>query len=414
MANEKDTEKSKQDADDWRNIECWVEDDFDANELLRGLDSAGRGATQDNEEDWADWSGDEGLGEGKARTAAKTHDNSWVTKGKVTDDPMEKSWRKASKLEKVPRGRRARGEESRIGREKPRRLSEPHHNVSSIPHEPSHERRRRGGRRRGKEPDLFPSVKKEKQMDEMSSAFARLMPVAGWQPAAGEEARGEEEAEFADEGVDLAQDIKISPRLKTLPHVHEERLRLIQPKQVQVKEEEPRSRRHRSRHRKSKSAQKEKSPEPNHTEVSHPVRLRYSEEPKQSSKTAPATAKEKKRNEAGAKEANNKKKPILESKWAALNNDKADDTTVRMREQYRQKKIDSQLDWDNGVKGTADDHASAKEAVSAKSAPSNSLQKQHQHQQQHQHFAYENSEPPARNEHTPKSKAKSKLTSMWA
>ncbi|GAV27461.1 hypothetical protein PMKS-000929 [Pichia membranifaciens] len=378
MANVNETGKSKPDADDWRNIDCWVEDDFDANELIKGLDSAGLGVTQDNEDAWADWSGDEGPGEGKVGAAAKSHDNNWISKGKAIDDPMEKSWRKASKLEKALKGRKARGEES--------------------------------GRRRGKEPDLFSIVRKEKKMDEMSSAFARLMPVAKWQPATeAEDARGEAEEEYDDDDdVDVTQDIKLSTHSGILPHVHEERLRLIQPKQA--KEEEPRSRRHRSRHRKSKSVQKEKSPLPNHAETTHPVRIRYSEEPKQSAKGGPAAAKEKKRNEASAKEVNSKRKPVLESKWAAPGNGKAEHPTAQKREQYRQKKIASQLDWDNGVKGTADDHVSAKEAEHAKPVPSLSMHKQ----QQHQHFAYENSEPPASKNETPKTKAKSKLTSMWA
>lgn len=411
MANVNETDKSKPDADDWRNIDCWVEDDFDANELIKGLDDAGLGVTQETEDDWADWSGDEGPGEGKIGAAAKSHDNSWISKGKAIDDPMEKSWRKANKLERAPRGRKPHGEESRSGKDRPRRLSEPHHNTPSIPHEPLQERRRRGGRRRGKEPDLFPIARKEKKMDEMSRAFARLMPVAGWKPAAeAEDARGEAEEEYDDDDddVDATQDIKLSPCSGILPHVHEERLRLIQPKQA--KEEEPRGRRHRSRHRKPKSVQKEKSPLPNHAETTHPVRIRYSEEPKHSSKGGPTAGKEKKRNETSAKEVNSKKKPVLESKWAAPGNGKAEDATSQKREQYRRKKIASQLDWDNGVKGTADGHVSAKEAEQSKPVPSPSLHKQ----QQHQHFAYENSEPPASKNETPKTKAKSKLTSMWA
>lgn len=357
-------ESNKQNADDWRNIECWVDDDFDANELIQDLknNGLGNGTGQDDDDDWDDWSGDEEKDgrtvEGPQRTRGKGRE--FQSRGKT--DVTDGNWRKSSKTEKIPRRRQSRGAEDRKAKEKKKEKErqKPVRGAEEVGRERPREHHRRGGRRHAKEePDLFPLKGKDKKMDEMSSAFARLMPIEGWKPA-GEEEEEEEESGAAEDGEEDYYDddnAEEPPHTGGLPHVHSERQKLIH---GELADGTPaRSRRHRSRHRKRSSHNKSKSPEPASAGTRRPVRIHYTDgvgHPPSDRVTA-AEAKDSRGPQANAGETKPKKKVVLESRWANADDQKTDtenaNAMVSSRGQHPQKKITGQPEHEPHEPATA-------------------------------------------------------------
>lgn len=368
----------------WADIDQWVDDDFDANQLL------GTAANGNDEDDWDDYDSNEEekdaekelirfKGQGKKA-------NLFDKRGKI----IPKSSSSSSSLSKEeelnwrdrPRSRQTEPLRDRHDRLDNKYKNERHEKHGKYDKPEKHFNNHEKHHNNHDKTDSIEKVKFHKKsqsndgIESMSKAFSRLMPIDGWKP-------GDDNIEdYASDVEDESKDNDI------MRNVNPERLRLIQ------KEDDHHNTYLHGKNNKGNGRPKSKEYQyhnssssnnnKNQERETHVIRrIHYSEE--KNIPKAPASMVKK-------QTGNKNKESLIESKWADEPSIKITESNnhkdiENSREYYRNKKLSNKLDWDNGIKGSIDEYDNDDEEDYSEDEKK-IVNKNHI---KHEHFTYDNS-----------------------
>lgn len=355
--------KSEPEEFDWDEVDCWVDDDFDADDMF----GTGPIDTRNNDEgvdedDWDDT--DDDYEDDQTKDKRYSTVKSKVSKMKepvISNDQMRK------KINGIPKGPKKTVDNVRRKNEKYDEGIRQH-----VKGKEKHEGKNKGNEWRHSE-----------NKNKIPTDLERLMPVAGWKP-------GNNEAKFVNAETHEQFEQK-QPREKKVYQGHYNN----------DKEHSDNKRKHKNY--KKNMFERNENNNSNNTDDTHIVRIHYTEDEKNND------------------DINNKTKKIfLESRWANDNVEskpKVVEPIKNSREMYRQQKLKNQLDWDKGIRYRPGDS-------DIESDSEYDDQNEHSKKQEayHQHFSYSdddnnnnNNNKPVDKKAEPKSnKPEKEIKSMWA
>jgi hypothetical protein len=338
---------------DWGTTDSWIDDDFDASELINN-----NVQVNGDEDDWADIDDD----------ADDNNKNETITKSRK--NKTNENWRKPmqSKNDKLTHNINRRNSNDKGWNRNEidsRRNKDTHDNSKfirshyidkkvEIPKEPKKLKERH--ERHYTKPQVEINVEDKKKKD-----LARLMPIAGWKLEPSEENVIDYET-YTNEDVENEE---TSWNFKGKVNKNSEDLARLMPYNEQnqdIDNNEPLT-----KHGKHRKHKKNNSREETSDAQTNVVRIHYTDD-------------------VASEHAITKSH--LESKWANEEVDTkappqlTEESALSSREKYRQQKIKSQLDWDNGIQHRPEDNAyNSDDDTSTIQKPITT----------HTHFSYDNS-----------------------